>query len=356
MPGGDAQERYSILLSRLTASKQWDRALITAREWLAEDPEATTPHRAAAQTFINLHQYKSASPHLEKVLSVHPNDGFACRLASIANFHQGRYNRADECIQRAIRLQPGEAMHWYHLAWMRHRHGARGMALKHARRALELAPNHADIINLVAICERGEPEQRLAHYRRALELDPGNAVVHNNMGAHHLLSEKDYLRAIESFRQALALNPADKAAQGNLLIALRKRDSVHQSLQSPSWLLIKFAETLGRWHVHWVPAVVLALLCATLLLPVYLPWLVFVRPFLGAYDLLLKRDIQAQAGLIGARRGGWLGFWRWPRRVRTGIVLIAYAACWIGLIAFLGHILPARSELPPFFYDEQRVR
>ena len=350
-PGGSARERYSILLSRLVASGQWERSLAAARDWLAAEPEALPAHRAAAQALINLQRYKSASPHLQKVLSINPDDGFACRLASIAYFHQGRYNRADECIQRAIRLQPEEAMHWYHLAWMRYRHGARGMALKHARRALELAPNDADILNLIALCEPVEPKQQLARYQQALELDPENAIIHNNVGTHYLNAEKDYRGAIEAFRRALALNPKNRTAQKNLFIAMHERDPLHRALLSPSRFVARFNWNLGKPGFQRVlTTVFIKPWLSLVLIAVGLPWMMFSLPLLVAYEPLLAHDIEVQAGLISARRGGWLGFWRWPRWTRTGALLIVYGACWAGILAWICHVFPAASELPPFSY------
>ena len=45
-------------------------------------------------------------------------------MASIVCFHRRDFARADEHIQRAIELQPNDATHRYHLAWMRYKSGA----------------------------------------------------------------------------------------------------------------------------------------------------------------------------------------------------------------------------------------
>ena len=101
---GTAGERYGVLLSRLLGSGQWDRAFNTADSWPAEEPQSPTAHRAAAQALINLQRYKLAAPPLQKVLAVNPDDDFAWRLASVADFHQRRYDLAHKNIRHAIRL------------------------------------------------------------------------------------------------------------------------------------------------------------------------------------------------------------------------------------------------------------
>ncbi len=354
---GSANERHAILLARLLESGQWERVLDTARVWLAEEPESAVAHRAAAQALINLKRFKLASPHLQKVLAAAPNDGFAHRLASVANFHQGRYDRAEQSAQQAIRLQPRDAMHWYHLAWMRCRHSQRAAALKYARCALELAPNNADIRNLVALCERHEPAQRLARYEDALGLDPANATIHNNVGVHYLHSEKDYSRAIEAFRRSLALDPTDYVARENLRIALRENDPIHRALQ---WLPRLYERCMRDRSRPVVRSIILGVAMVPVInvIPwiVFLLWMLWSIPLMEAYGFLLRHDVDVQVEPLGKRRNGWLWFWRWPRWTRVGTLFAAYAAFWVSLSAFVYRHLPSASEFPPFFYDGPHAR
>lgn len=339
MPG-TARDRYGVLLSRLLGSGQWERALVTAGDWLAEEPQSATAHRAAAQAQINLERYKLATPHLRQVLAANPSDGFAWRLASVADFHQRRYDRAHENIRHALRLQPRDAWHWYHLATMRYAHGGRQAALQCAQRALEFAPNNADILNLLALCEPHGSPRRLARYQEALKFDPGNVVLHHNVGEYFLHTAKDHLRAAEAFHQVLALKPDHRIAQENLLVALRELDPVRRALRGPDRLWDRYnllGESPGMRGalfkllvMPWFGCIVLAL---------YLPLTIFVLPLAGAYELLLKRELQVQIGIVGARRGGLLNFWRWPRRTRTGVLLVAYVAGWAGALALLARAL-----------------
>ena len=333
MPDTPAQ-RYGVLLDRLINSGQWERAAQVARDWLAEDPLSVPAHRARAQALVNLERYDAVAGHVERVLAGEPYDGFAHRLASIACFARKDFTAADDHIQQAIALQPQVAMHWYHLAWMRYQHGAHEAAARYGQRALALAPQSADTINLLALCQPSDGKTRLAQYQRALALDPENAMVHNNVGAYYLHAENNPGRALESFRQALRLDPTNATAQKNLFTALRSCDTIYKVLSWPRVFSPFLWLRPGRWgwrtvlRYVWLAAfgytVIPFLLCG------YGLWLLAGLPLLKGYEYLTIRDLRARAGVPGARRGGLWGFWRWPFAVRFALYFLGVTLFWGG--------------------------
>ena len=326
-------QRYATLLSRLLGSKDWPRALTTAHEWLAEDPVNPQAHLGAGQALINLERHAEALLHLHKTLEANPNHAFAHRLASSCCFHGKDFRQADEHIQRAISLQPNESTHWYQLAWMRYMHGAPDLAAKHAARALGLAPENSNVVNLLALCQRSKPKERLAQYERALELDPENAVVHSNIGLYRLHVEGDSRAAEASFRRALQINPADKSAQTNLLLALRHRHWGYQLLRFP--LSMWDHATWARKDLYTLAHLVVlgACLATTYFWFIIFGWVMLVFPLQKAYEYLTLGDIRAQAGVPGARRGGLLGYRRWPFTARLGVFALLTLLFWGGLAA-----------------------
>ena len=328
MPDTPAQ-RYGIMLDRLVASGQWERAAQVARDWLAEDPLSVPAHRARAQALVNLERYDAVAGHVERVLAGEPRDGFAHRLASIACFAKKDFTGADDHIQQAIALQPQVAMHWYHLAWMRYQHGAHEAAARYGQRALALAPQSADTINLLALCQPSDGKTRLAQYQRALALDPENAMVHNNVGAYYLHAENNPGRALESFRQALRLDPTNETAQKNLFSALRSCDSIYKALSFPRRFGRGFSVRPGEGvNGRAVSRLLFLVLAGYVVFPLYGLWLVVGLPLLKGYEYLTIRDLRAQAGVPGARNGGWWGFWRWPFGVRFALYFLGVIVFW----------------------------
>ena len=326
-------QRYATLLNRLIGSRDWARALDTARAWLAEDPVCAQAHVSAGQALVNLERHAEALPHLTKALEASPDHAFAHRLASSAYFHRKDFARADEHIQRAIALQPDEATHWYHLAWMRYMNGVPDLAAKHAARALELAPQSANTINLLALCQRQKPKDRLAQYQRALELDPENGAVHSNLGLYRLHVDADYPAAEACFRRALQLNPADKLAQANLFVTLRHRHRGYQMLRFP--LSLRDSSTWARKDLYTLAHAVVLVACLAFkpLWFVLFGWVALVYPLQKAYEYLTLGDLRAQAGVPGARRGGPLGYRRWPFAARLGVFAGLTVLFWGGVAA-----------------------
>lgn len=341
MPGNPAQQ-FGTILRRLTESRQWDRALEVARDWLSQDPENIEAHLGAAQSLINLKQYAAAQTHLGKVLAARPNYAFVFRLASIAAFHLNKTDKADEYIRRAIELQPNDAMNWYHMALMRYRQGLPEAAEKHAKRALELQPENADTINLIAICQRNNPQGQMDQYRRALEIDPQNAIVHMNIGVYYLNTAHDYAAAEAAFRRSLEIDPTDRTAQKNLFAVLRLRDPLYRVLTWPRTLL---------WRASWarrdrsaVVKIALLLLWLTIgryFLVLIAVWLLLVWPLVKAYEYLTVSDIRAKAGMAGARRAKWRELHRWPVGARLGIFGLLVVCFWGGLFwLYESRVLP----------------
>jgi tetratricopeptide (TPR) repeat protein len=331
-----ADPQFGMMLRRLVDSRQWERALEVARDWLGQDPESVDAHLAAGQALVNLKQYAAANVHLAKALAARPNNTFALRLASIASFHEGKMARADELIRRAIELQPNDAMHWYHLAWMRFRQGLFDAAEKHARRALELQPESADTINLIAICQRGNPETQYRQYLRALEIDPQNAVVHSNLGSYYMNCTRDYAAAEASFRRALEINPTDRSAQKNLFTVLRRRDRIYRVMTLPMELLRAVSWRRRSGIIARLACIALLIFAGQYFLGLLAFWLLLVWPMMKVYEYLTLSDIRAKAGVVGARRGGWRGFHRWPLSARLGVFALLVVCFWGGIcLAFV---------------------
>ncbi|MDR3459746.1 MAG: tetratricopeptide repeat protein [Verrucomicrobiae bacterium] len=349
--GTDAPD-YGVLTQRFISSKQWDRALSAAREWLGKEPENVRAHRAAAQSLVNLERHAEARTHLEKVLAGKPNDGFAHRLMSMVHFQEKRFKQADESIQRAIAIDPQDAFHWHHLARMSYQQGDSVTARKSAEKARELNPRDPDILNLVILCEPNSPDmvpRKIRRYEEALALDPENAYLHNNIGVQYL-ALKDQAKAEECFRRALFFNPSVKLFQRNLLITVKQRDAFYRALCAPKDMLFKllggFARVGRRNILLYLLMIPVWLIAFRFILTGLALWFTLVWPLTKVYEYLTIGDIRAQAGELGARRGGLFGYRKWSVNVRLSLFAVILVLFWGGLVfAVMNNAgLPSRDD------------
>jgi tetratricopeptide (TPR) repeat protein len=333
---------YGMLAQRFMSAAQWDRSLATALEWLSQEPENLAAHRVAAQSLINLERTEEAAPHVGKVLAGDPTDDFAHRLMAIIHFRAGRFRRADEAIRRAISLNPNDAFHWHQLAHMSYRQGDLITAKKCASRARTLNPLNADILNLAILCEPNGPDsaaQKIGQYQQALALDPENANLHNNLGAQYLDKLKDYAQAEACFRRALFFEPSSKLFRKNLFLSLKHRDVVYRILCAPKdWLfqVTQFFPRLRRRSVWlFLLMIPLWLLAFRFIVAGLVLWFALVWPLIKVYEHLTVDDLRARAGEPAMGRRGWLGFRRWPLKIRLSLFAATLIVFWGGL-ALLG--------------------
>jgi tetratricopeptide (TPR) repeat protein len=326
---------YPVLTHRFLSSRQWDRALATSLEWLAKDPESLRAHRVAGQSLINLDRESEAQKHLERVLAGNPEDDFAHRLMSMVHFEQGRFKAADESIRKALSLDPEDAYHWYQLARMSYNQGDLATGKKCAEKARDLNPVDPNIRNMLILCEpdgSATAETKIRRYEEALELDPESAVIHNNIGVQYL-GLKDYKKAEEFFRRALFFNPADKLFRRNLFRALKQRDVVYRVLCAPKDLLFQllrgFREVRQRSILLYILLIPILVFVFRFVVGGLALWFALVWPMTKVYEYLTIGDIRAQAGEVGARRGGFLGYRKWSLKLRLGL----FAGC---LVCFWG--------------------
>ena len=325
-----------VLINRLSEGRQWDRVLQEALDWLAEDPEEQAAHFAAGNALLLLDRPAEALPHLKQVVAHLPWHGSAHRLLATAHFDLGNHQQADRSIVEAIRLEPNDFRPWYELARLCHEQHDAPNALKWATRALELAPSDPDVVNLYAVC--GGQFGAMGNSTEAvLAIDPEHALAHVNLGRDHL-NAGDHREAEACFRRALAIEPLMRVAREDLLLAVRRRDPVYRTLCAPadalSWIARKTYGEEGRKRSFLATAVgLLAWLCLfKFVIAGWILWLIFLWPMTRYYEYLAIGDLRSEAGEIGARRGGFLGYRGWPRWLRLTLFTAGLGGFWFGVL------------------------
>jgi len=120
----------------------------------------------------------------------------------------GYAGEALECYNRAIELNPEDAVAYNNRGNAYDDKGNYKMAIRDYERAMELNPELAWAYNNrgLVYAKKGEYDLAIRDYDRAIELNPELAVAYNNRGIVYY-SKGDYNLAIRDYDRAIDLNP-----------------------------------------------------------------------------------------------------------------------------------------------------
>jgi TolB-like protein/cytochrome c-type biogenesis protein CcmH/NrfG len=259
------QELRARLLGGATdadASQEVTAQIATAAKGRATDPEA---HRLFLQARYlaqrsNRDDTVEAIGYLKQALERDPEFALAwTELGSAYSAEAGHgwvpvvqgYERAREAVAHALALEPDLA----------EAHAQRGWIQVNAdwdwpgaeasfRRALELAPGNARVVNTAGALAmtKGRLEEALGLYRQALEQDPLRPAAHSNL-ANTLRLVGRFAEAEAAFRKALELAPQRTGLHGNLSLTLlaqgRGAEALAEALREPE-----------EWMRLWVLAII----------------------------------------------------------------------------------------------------
>ncbi|MBA5687496.1 tetratricopeptide repeat protein [Rugamonas apoptosis] len=112
----------------------------------------------------------------------------------------------------------------FQLAMTVHRRGQPGLAARHYRAILQVAPGHADALHYLGVAQHqlGQHDDALRLITRALELAPDYVDARNNLG--NMQKERcQYAAAEQSYRKVLAARPDFVLAHNNLGVVLKEQ-------------------------------------------------------------------------------------------------------------------------------------
>jgi tetratricopeptide (TPR) repeat protein len=176
--------------------------------------------------------YKEARTAVEKALSLDPNLGEAhSALGWLQMLHDSNWTAADQSIQRALVLEPGNAIVVSHAGILARIMGRFDEAANLGRRAMQLDPLSTGVHHNagLALYYAGLYEDSVSAYRKALEIFPEYAMEHCFIGLDYLmesrteeaLAEMDREKnpALRVFGLALAYHAAGKKKESDLNLA-----------------------------------------------------------------------------------------------------------------------------------------
>jgi predicted O-linked N-acetylglucosamine transferase (SPINDLY family) len=167
----------------------------------------------------------------QQILAAAPSCAEALHLLGIVRLQHRDFPGAIEQIERAIRIDPGQAVFFSNLGEAYRHLGRNPEAIACYRRALELQPQSADAFNNMglALLASGQTDEAVASCRRAVELKPVYPEAHNNLG-NALKASGRIVEAITCYRQALAQRPAFAGALNNLGLALQEQGQSSEAM------------------------------------------------------------------------------------------------------------------------------
>lgn len=167
----------------------------------------------------------------QTILTRDPAHADALHLLGLVAYQQARYERAFDCITKAIQRDATKPLYFYNLGLVHQKLDCLHEAEHAYRQALSLKGDYVEALGNLGnvLREKGELDEACATYRQVLKIKPDHAEGYNNLGA--VLKEqgrKDEAR--DACQRAIALNPDNAEAHCNLGAILFESERLDEAI------------------------------------------------------------------------------------------------------------------------------
>ncbi len=212
----------TMRLFRQTKRGDWRDVFERIAHELEMRPPLENAERHAQKGLALLQQGKPAEAIvvLQRALDLDPKNAVLRNNLAVALDKEGKKNEALASFQEAVRLKPDYSDALHNLGNHLRRMGRHPEAEAEYRKALKLIPNSPDLCNhmgitLLAQAKHGEAE---ACFRRGLRLKPDHPEAHNNLGV--LLEQTGKLdQATACYQESLRLKADSPDTHKNLALS-----------------------------------------------------------------------------------------------------------------------------------------
>jgi Flp pilus assembly protein TadD len=210
----------------------WPRVVASARQALTAEPDDALAHALLALGLSHLEQSKEAVDAGRRAVALAPELSFAHYALGWALLERAEVSAAERSAREALRLDPDS--HGYALLAQIHVRQKRwAEAITAAEKGLQIEPEHPGCANLRALSlgALGRSDEAAAVMTGVLALDPDDAFGLTNRG-WLMLRQSRPQEALESFREALRLDPTADWARTGIIEALKARSSLYRLVLS----------------------------------------------------------------------------------------------------------------------------
>lgn len=135
---------------------------------------------------------------------------------------EGKYEKAAELFNLAIKLSSNNDSAYYNLAICYMKMGKTDLAIENFKKCNDIYPNYKALINIGALYADNEMySQSIKYLELAKNLNEKDITLFHNLGRVYGISG-DYQKAIESFKKVIELDPNDKNGYYNLGITYQQ--------------------------------------------------------------------------------------------------------------------------------------
>jgi protein O-mannosyl-transferase len=225
---GDA-DTYIALAAMETERGNFARAADIYRKGLGFNPENGDLHGRLGSLLLQTGLVDEAIKELETAVKLKADSAIYGNLG-MALLSKGQQERAKECYEKAIKINPANAQAHYNLGNIFLAQDLPAKAVSEYEMAIKAKPNYAKAYgNLgAAFTQMGQTDKAVGGFRRAVELDSNNVDAHFNL-AMALSGKGLFDEAIEHLHKVVELAPQDTIARCRLAEILFVQGKVEQA-------------------------------------------------------------------------------------------------------------------------------
>ena len=225
------------------ASERYAEAIEIFNDALADHPDEPVLLQGLATTYQQAGHHDLALDVCQQILASAPADAKALYNAAVALMRLERFEEAEAPLRKLLTIQPDHLEALTNLAVCLQAQGKLAEAHDAWQDLLAVentAANHFDIG--VILMDLGEPAAALDHFRQAAALDPADHEVRMNLAAA-ARAAGSYGFAVVALRQATELRPDDPAGWAELGETLLVIYQSNQARHGPM-----LAEAVAAWR------------------------------------------------------------------------------------------------------------